>query len=100
MDDQVGVPALATTLYQPNVGMVTVVTGNTDNGSKKPLATHNPFQIGSITKTFVAATILQLEAQGKLSITDKMSQWFPQYPRWKVYNDSAIAEYEQWYLPI
>jgi D-alanyl-D-alanine carboxypeptidase len=41
------------------------------------------FQIGSITKSYTAAIILQLEAQGKLNINQSLGQWLAQYPKWK-----------------
>ncbi|GAB4030804.1 serine hydrolase [Spirosoma gilvum] len=38
------------------------------------------YQLGSITKTFTAAAILQLQEEKKLSVTDKVSQYLPDYP--------------------
>lgn len=38
------------------------------------------FRIGSITKQFTAASILQLAEQGKLSIDDKLNKYFENYP--------------------
>ncbi|MBO2459607.1 serine hydrolase domain-containing protein [Actinomadura violacea] len=35
------------------------------------------FRIGSVTKTFIAATLLKLEAQGKLSLDDTVARWLP-----------------------
>lgn len=37
------------------------------------------FQIGSTTKEFTAATILRLSEQGKLSLDDKLSKYFPAF---------------------
>ena len=39
------------------------------------------FRIGSITKQFAAASILLLAEQKKLSVDDKLSQFFPEFPR-------------------
>lgn len=41
------------------------------------------FQIGSITKSFTAAMILQLQAEGKLSLQDKLGKCLPEYSQWK-----------------
>lgn len=43
----------------------------------------NIMGIGSITKSFTAAIILQLEAEGKLNLNDTLNMYFPQYPDWK-----------------
>jgi CubicO group peptidase (beta-lactamase class C family) len=39
------------------------------------------FQIGSITKQFTAACILQLVNEGKMSLDDKLSKYFPDFPK-------------------
>lgn len=38
------------------------------------------FAIGSITKNMVAALVLQLAEEGKLSLEDPLSRWLPTYP--------------------
>jgi CubicO group peptidase (beta-lactamase class C family) len=51
------------------------------NGTeKKPLTTANRFRIGSITKMFTAALVLQLVDEGKLKLTDTLDKFFPQIP--------------------
>lgn len=52
--------------------------------SNKETATANEpatvFNIASLTKTFTAALILKLQEQGKLSVNDKLSKFYPGYP--------------------
>lgn len=50
---------------------------------KKPMTAANQFRIGSITKMFTAALILQLVEEGKLKLTDTLDQFFPQVPNAK-----------------
>ncbi|MBS1948143.1 MAG: serine hydrolase [Bacteroidetes bacterium] len=49
--------------------------------AKTPNDPNTVFQIGSITKQFTSAIILQLEEQHKLSLQDKLSKYIPGYPR-------------------
>ncbi len=54
------------------------------NGAeKKPLTAANRFRIGSITKMFTAAMILQLVEEGKLKLTDTLDKFLPQVPNAK-----------------
>ena len=51
------------------------------NGTeKKPLSAASRFRIGSITKMFTAAMILQLVEEGKLKLSDTLDKFFPQIP--------------------
>lgn len=57
-----------------------VAGGLANIANQTPLTTQHVFRIGSISKTFVACTILQLVEEGKLSLDDLLSQWYPDYP--------------------
>lgn len=47
---------------------------------KKPLTEESKFRIASITKTYTAVMILQMVEEGKLKLTDRLDQFFPQIP--------------------
>lgn len=47
------------------------------------------FQVGSVTKQFTTAVIMKLQEQGKLKTTDKLSKFFPGYPK----GDSITIEH-------
>jgi CubicO group peptidase (beta-lactamase class C family) len=49
--------------------------------SSTPILTSDKFQIGSVTKQFVAVALLKLQQEKKLSLSDKLSKYFPNYPR-------------------
>ena len=45
-----------------------------------PISSDMLFSIGSATKTFTAATILQLAEEGVLTLEDSLNEWLPSYP--------------------
>lgn len=49
------------------------------------------FRIGSITKTFTAVTLLQLEAEGHLSLEDSVQKWLPGLLDHNGYDGSGIT---------
>jgi len=54
--------------------------GEISSTGRKPLTAVSRFRIGSITKTFTAAMILQLVDEGKLGLSDSLATFFPQIP--------------------
>ena len=50
---------------------------NTDTG--KPIKMDTLFCVGSIAKQFTAAAVLTLQQDGKLSVEDKLSKYYPDY---------------------
>jgi D-alanyl-D-alanine carboxypeptidase len=45
-----------------------------------PVSPATAFELGSVTKTYTAALVLQLETDGLVSVDDPLSQWFPELP--------------------
>src|SRR5215213_131161 len=45
-----------------------------------PMREEMVFNIGSITKQFTAVAVLQLMEQGKLSLSDEITKYLPDYP--------------------
>lgn len=54
--------------------------GYSDIPSKLPMDGSNIFRIASNTKTFTGTVLLQLVDEGKLSLSDKLSKFYPDFP--------------------
>jgi D-alanyl-D-alanine carboxypeptidase len=57
------------------------VSGNASLRPTVPVEPDTGFVIGSITKTFVAATVLQLAEEGVVELDTPLRRWLPDYPR-------------------
>jgi D-alanyl-D-alanine carboxypeptidase len=54
------------------------VAGGYGNLAKRtPMRARHRFRVGSSTKTFVAAVVLQLAGEGKLALEDSVERWLP-----------------------
>lgn len=54
--------------------------GLADREAQRATTADQRFRIGSITKQFTAAAIMQLAERGKLSLDDDLSRWVPEFP--------------------
>jgi D-alanyl-D-alanine carboxypeptidase len=65
-------------------------TGVSDVKTCAPLIANSHYQIGSNTKMMTAAMIFQLQEEGKLSTTDLLSKWLPEWAA-KIPNGDKIT---------
>ncbi len=70
--------------HEPWLGVV----GESEPGV--PITTGMAFGAGSISKSFIAALVLQLAEEGKLSLDDQLQEWLPDYPN--VDNTATIRQ--------
>lgn len=55
--------------------------GLADIEAREPVTPQSVFRLGSITKQFTAALVLQLVDEGLISLDDPLSRFFPDYPQ-------------------
>ncbi|POX53555.1 peptidase [Streptomyces sp. Ru71] len=73
---QAGVPGVTVTAQDGrHTWKATAGVGDLRTGAPRSTADH--YRVGSITKTFVATVLLQLEAEGRLSLDDSVEKWLP-----------------------
>ncbi|MEW2269796.1 serine hydrolase [Streptomyces sp. SID685] len=71
-----GVPG-ATVTVRDTHGIWSATAGTGDPRTGNPRSPDDRYRIGSLTKTFVATVLLQLEAEGRLSLDDTVDKWLP-----------------------
>jgi len=79
--DQGVSPGLQIAVYKDGQPVLVKGYGSADLELKAPVANDSVFRIGSVTKQFMAVALLQLQEEGKLSVDDKLSRYYPDYPR-------------------
>jgi CubicO group peptidase (beta-lactamase class C family) len=74
------IPGVGIALVSKDKVLWTGGLGKADLASGKGVDADTMFRIGSITKGFVALSILQLQAQGKVSLDSKLAEVAPEVP--------------------
>ena len=65
-------------VHAPKEGLnISLAAGVFDRESKRPLDPHHVFRVASVTKTFVAASILRLYEEGKIKLDDPINRYLP-----------------------
>ncbi|QEU94360.1 serine hydrolase domain-containing protein [Streptomyces kanamyceticus] len=71
-----GVPGV-TAQVRDKYGSWDAASGVGDLKRGTPRGEHDRFRVGSITKTFVATVLLQLQAEGRIDLDDAVGKWLP-----------------------
>jgi D-alanyl-D-alanine carboxypeptidase len=66
-------------------------SGHADTGTGRKRSAGEHFRGASITKTFVATVLLQLEAEGRLNLDDTVERWLPGLLRGNGYDGSEVT---------
>lgn len=74
-----GVPGLEIAVVDGGRIVTDAAYGVRNVDTQQPVDVHTRFEIGSITKQFTAAAILQLKERGRLSLDDRLGKYVPQY---------------------
>ena len=78
-----GFPGMTAAAVLPDGTLITAATGDSDLASKTPMTPSERMLAGSIGKTFFAAVFMQLAAEGKLDLNQKISYWLADEPWFK-----------------
>jgi D-alanyl-D-alanine carboxypeptidase len=78
--EQENLPSVVVGVWAPGQGQYLTAQGKANLETGEQRGPGQPFRIASITKTFTATAILQLVDEGKLETSDKLSEWYPDFP--------------------
>jgi D-alanyl-D-alanine carboxypeptidase len=73
--------AASAAIVVPAEGVWTGASGVADRETKQPVTAETAFALGSVTKTFVAALILDLIEDDLLNLDDSLARWLPRFPQ-------------------
>lgn len=74
-------PGLQVAVYKDGKPLLVKGYGTGSLELAMPVGNDSVFRIGSVTKQFTAAALVKLEEEGKLSLDDLLSKYYPDYPR-------------------
>jgi CubicO group peptidase (beta-lactamase class C family) len=68
------IPGVALVVSDRNQTLLIELSGLADRAGPRPVAPEQRWQIGSISKAFTAITVLQLQAEGRLTVHDRVTE--------------------------
>ena len=72
-----GAPSVSVAVVKDGKLVYSKAFGTADLAAGRPASVQTRYAVGSISKQFTAAALLMLEEQGKLSLDDHVSQYYP-----------------------
>lgn len=83
LDDAINrqkIPGLQVSIQFPDGQKWSGVSGSVTPERRQPLQNDDLLRIGSATKLYTATLVMKLVEQGKLNLSDTLSNWFPEVP--------------------
>ena len=94
------ISAISLSISLPSLKQIDLTRGKLIKNGSVEINARDLFQVASLTKTFTAALMLQLEEDGKLNIQEPIGKYLPEYSAWKAITirqllnqTSGIADY-------
>ena len=78
---KVGAPSVSVAVVQDGTTSYIRAFGMADLAAGRPASVETRYAVGSISKQFTVAALLLLQEQGKLSLDDQVSRYFPNLTR-------------------
>jgi D-alanyl-D-alanine carboxypeptidase len=74
-------PGLQVAVFKDGNAVLVKSYGSANLEQRVPVSNDSVFRIGSVTKQFTAVALLLLVEEGKVSLQDKLSKYYPNFPR-------------------
>ncbi|MET7682333.1 serine hydrolase domain-containing protein [Streptomyces sp. NPDC005423] len=86
-----GISGVQARVIEPDGRQSVATTGTADLNTGRPVPADGYFRMASTSKTLVATVVLQLEAEGRLSLNDTVDRWLPGVVRGNGNDGSRIS---------
>lgn len=85
------IPGMALLASRDGELMYEKYAGYRDVAEKKPVTAETVFGLASLTKSVVAVAVMMLQDEGKLSISDRVVKWLPEFKKWNQFYKQHIT---------